>query len=94
MADSENLSTMRTDLDRILKGPEKTERKFYILAALSDVSKLFKAACSANQETKSQTQFSKNFPEPAVVLVGKEKIKKSLKKVDYYLSFTKDYMQL
>lgn len=92
MADAENLSTMQEDLDKILKGPEKNERKYYILCALSDLVKLLRAASKAKETPK--TQFSKQFPEPSVALLSKEKIKNCLRKLDYYLSFTKDCLDL
>lgn len=82
---------MRKDLDTILKGPEKSEKKYYILAALSDLKQLLKT----EQKIKSQTQsdFSKQFPESEIALVNKQKIKNCLRKLDYYLSFTKDCLE-
>lgn len=85
---------MREDLDKILKGPEKTNRKFYIFSALSDLTRLFKAACKKEQQTSAQSEFSRQFPESEVAVVEKEKIKNCTKKLDYYLSFTKDYLKL
>lgn len=85
---------MREDLDKVLKGPEKTERKFYIFAALSDLTRLFKAACKKEQQTNTQNEFSRQFPESEVAVVEKEKIKSCLRKLDYYLSFTKDHLKL
>lgn len=92
LADAENLNAMREDLNKILKGPQKTERKFYIMCALSDLTKLLRTACKT--ETTNKTQFAKQFPEPTVALIEKEKIKSCLKKLDYYLSFTKDCLEL
>lgn len=85
---------MRADLDKILKGPEKSNRKFYILVALSDLTQLFKTACKTEQKPKAQTEFSKQFPESGVALIEKGKIKSCLKKLDYFLSFTKDCLEL
>lgn len=83
---------MREDLDKVLKGPETSNRKYYIFVALSDLMRLFRAAIK--NEKKPENEFSKQFPETGVVLVDKSKIKNCLKKLDYYLAFTKDYLEL
>lgn len=85
---------MHQDLDKILKGPEKTNKKFYIFAALSDLIRLFKAACKKEQQTETQSEFSRQFPESKVAFVEKAEIKSCTKKLDYYLSFTKDCLNL
>lgn len=96
LADSENISTMREDLHKILQGPEKENRKFYIFAALSDLHDLLQESLKDDKE-EEKTSFSKNFPNPhfpSVALENKNKIKVYLKKVEYFLSYTRDHLQL
>lgn len=83
---------MREDLNKILKGPDRTAKNFYIMSALSDLRKLMRIACKTSETPK--TQFSKQFPESTVAPIEKEKIKNCIKKLDYYLSFTKDCLEL
>lgn len=84
---------MREDLDKVLIGPDKAERKYYVTCALSDLWKLMQSACKT-KETKGHSEFSKHFPDPVVSTIGKEKIKASMRKIDYFLSYTKDCLKL
>ncbi|RZC36976.1 MTP18 domain containing protein [Asbolus verrucosus] len=91
VADTENFKTLREDLDKIVKGPELCEKKFYILCALSDLYKLLNSALTKKEQKSS---FSKVFPNdhfPEVKLESKNKIKSCIRKVEYLLSFAKDY---
>lgn len=87
---------MREDLEKILKGPNKAENKFYILCALSDVHNLLKASLKPAKNGESSGGFSKQFPNehfPSVKLEEMPRIKNHLKKVDYFLSYAKDHFQ-
>lgn len=96
ISDTENTQTMREDLEKILKGPNKAENKFYILCALSDVHNLLKASLKPAKNGESSGGFSKQFPNehfPSVKLEETPRIKNHLKKVDYFLSYAKDHFQ-
>lgn len=88
---------MREDLHKILQGPEKENRKFYILAALSDLHDLLQESLQDDNKAEEKTSFTKNFPNPhfpSVALENKNKIKAYVKKVEYFLSYTRDRLQL
>lgn len=81
-------------MKKILTGPNSVEKTFYILCALSDLHKLLSLAMH-KKETKCS--FSKAFPNdqfPDVKLESRNKIKNSIKKVDYLLAFAKDLFSL
>ncbi|KAG5860872.1 hypothetical protein JTB14_006490, partial [Gonioctena quinquepunctata] len=54
VSDSENILTMREDLEKILKGPKKSDSKFYIICALSDFVHLLEKAILPNEEGSSK----------------------------------------
>nr|CAI5827329.1 unnamed protein product [Callosobruchus analis] len=91
VCDSENLHVMREDLDRILRGPNKFDRNYYVLSALSDLRELMKKAMDPSTDTAGA--FSKIFPNnhfPSVKRETPENIAKNyIRKVDYYLSYSK-----
>nr|CAH7714114.1 unnamed protein product [Callosobruchus chinensis] len=92
VCDSENLQGMREDLDLILRGPNKFDRNYYVLSALSDLHELMKKALEPSTETDDGA-FSKIFPNshfPSVKRETPENIAKNyIKKVEYYLSYSK-----
>lgn len=82
---------MKEDLDRILQGPEKNNRKYYILCALSDLHNLLRTVLKGD-DSRQESNFSKHFPDPhfpSVALESKAKIKCYMKKLEYFLSYTK-----
>lgn len=82
---------MRQDLDRLLKGPNPTEQNFYILCSLSDLHALMNKAMIPMKQNNGN--FTKKFPDehfPTVKFENPNKIKNSIKKVEYFLSFVKD----
>ncbi|VEN43144.1 unnamed protein product [Callosobruchus maculatus] len=91
VCDTENLQVMREDLDRILGGPNKFDRNYYVLSALSHLRELMKKAMEPSTDTAGA--FSKIFPNnhfPSVKRETPENIAKNyIKKVQYYLSYTK-----
>lgn len=96
ITDSENLDLMRDDLAKILKGPNLQEKNFYVLCVLTDFQNLLKL-CQKPKEQTASGEFSKQFPNdrfPQVQYETKEKIKKYLKKTDYFLSYAKDVLQV
>ncbi|XP_072382109.1 zinc finger HIT domain-containing protein 2 [Diabrotica undecimpunctata] len=96
MTDSENIEIMRQDIERILKGPKKSEPKFYILCALSDINHLLNNSLKETNDAKTSDGFSKLFPNhhfPSVKLEQPDKIKTHIKKIDYFLSYTNDLFE-
>lgn len=94
LADAENISAMREDVQSLLTGPEIDNNKYYILCALSDVHNLMSKALECGED-KKETDFSKKFPSPHFPSVSeetKDKIKLYMKKIEYFLSYTKDCM--
>ncbi|KAJ8983190.1 hypothetical protein NQ317_005833 [Molorchus minor] len=92
LTDAENIQTMRDDLHKILQGPNDLENKLYIMYALSDMHHLFEESLKPINDTATSTfeaKFSNNHF-PAVELEPSDKIKKYIKKIEYYLSYTKD----
>jgi len=90
---------VKKDVVEITRGPSKSEPSFYILAALSDLKEQFKSAKQflKNGDKKkivlsvdSEAPIWRRNPErkPNVSL---EEVKKQMRKVEYYLSWTKDY---
>lgn len=83
---------MRQDLTRILKGPNPTQPNFYILCALSDLNFLLNKSVTPVNENNGN--FTKKFPDehfPTVKLENPKKIKNVIKKIEYFLSYVKDY---
>lgn len=88
--DEENIKLLREDICLVLKGPGKSDRKFYIFSALSDLYRLIELA--VNDNSKKLENFNKKFPEsqfPAMIIESKEKMKLHIKKLDYFLSYVK-----
>lgn len=94
-ADQENIEGMREDIHKVLKGPHRSEVKYYIFAALSDIHKLIDIAISDCAMKKDKT-FALRFPDssfPTVLLDTKHKLKVHQKKIEYFLSYVKDCWQ-
>lgn len=97
ITDSENLDLMRDDIAKILKGPNPQEKSFYVLCALTDFQTLLRECQKPKEQQNEAGAFSKQFPNdrfPQVQYETKEKIKKYLKKCDYFLSYAKDILQV
>ncbi|KRT78870.1 hypothetical protein AMK59_7694, partial [Oryctes borbonicus] len=89
--DGENIKLMKEDICSIMQGPHCTEKKFFILCCLSDLSDLFGKALKRNNE-KKKLEFSKAFPQlrfPETELEDKASIKRSIKKFEFLLSYVK-----
>ncbi|KAH1011403.1 zinc finger HIT domain-containing protein 2 [Dendroctonus ponderosae] len=96
VTDAENLDLMKDDIAKILKGPNPQESSFYVLCALSDFQNLLKE-CRKPKEQNSTGGFSAQFLSdqfPQIQYETKDKIKKYLKKTDYFLSFAKDVLKM
>lgn len=86
---------MREDLDKVLKGPNLDEQNFYILCALSDIISLLKEATT--QSAEKNGNFAKKFPDehfPVVKLESLSNIKKYCRKIEYLLSYAKEFYKL
>ena len=78
--------------DQIMNGPEKTNCCYYVIAALSDLLRLFsKAKVELNSKSEpAKIQFPRKFQEHkdlARVDVSKKSIKLHIKKIEFYLSW-------
>nr|XP_022906304.1 zinc finger HIT domain-containing protein 2 isoform X1 [Onthophagus taurus] len=82
----ENEKLLWGDLKDILEGPHDTEKNFYALCCLSDLSRLFKSALNGIIDTNK----SKGFQNDEIKFETRDRIKMHIKKVDYYLSYVKD----
>ncbi|XP_023013558.2 zinc finger HIT domain-containing protein 2 [Leptinotarsa decemlineata] len=92
VSDSENILTMRDDLEKIINGPKKSDSKYYLLCALSDILHLLEKAVKPTEASNSKV-FTKQFPNdhfPDVKLEDAKSIKSHSKKIEYFLSYAKD----
>ncbi|XP_004929080.3 zinc finger HIT domain-containing protein 2 [Bombyx mori] len=97
--DKRSTEVMKHDTYLILQGPNDDKKSFYCKAALSHLFEIFTDAKSALKhtkiaETKKKTEFSKKFPEQKIYHLPKldvGKVKMSMKKIEYYLSFLESY---
>lgn len=90
---------MRDDITKILKGPSAQEKKMYVLCALTDLQNLLKQAQQKPKNLKQNEPggFSKQFPNeffPHVQHESVDNVKKYLKKTEYFLSYTKDILDI
>ncbi|CAH2093620.1 unnamed protein product [Euphydryas editha] len=96
--DETSLDVMRNDTFLILKGPSKENKLFYSKATFSHIIQIFtdaKLQCKSNKthskhDNKNKGVFSKKFPEHSknhLCNIDVSKIKKVIKKLEYYLSF-------
>lgn len=89
---------MKDDVYRIMQGPHVTEKKFYILCCLSDLYDLFKSALKFEKEIKKDGgEFAKTFPEstfPEIEFESRESMKKSIRKIEFMLSYAKDILSM
>ncbi|XP_056636801.1 zinc finger HIT domain-containing protein 2 [Diorhabda sublineata] len=93
VSDSENIQTMRQDINNILNGPKKSDATFYILCALSDLKNLLVKSLQTSENDETTGGFSKQFTNdhfPSVKLEEPDKVKHHVKKIDYFLSYAKD----
>ncbi|KAK7573765.1 hypothetical protein V9T40_010956 [Parthenolecanium corni] len=86
----EEANVIRDDIDKFLAGPKNDDVEFYILSALSDLQRLFQDSLSHKKKGEKKTEFSKKYPPPKAV-IDKEKAKRSVKKLTFYLSWTKEF---
>ncbi|CAH0549116.1 unnamed protein product [Brassicogethes aeneus] len=94
VTDEENINIMKEDVKNIFEGPNLTTPGFYVLSALSDLYNLIEAAINPKDNTK-ETEFSKKFPNdhfPNVKIESNEKMGVYLKKIEYFLSYSRDIL--
>lgn len=104
--DQVSLDVMKYDTFLILQGPSEDSQTYYCKAALSHTHKIFLDArsrekngikCVKSDEDKSgnvSKEFSKKFPEHKTEHLpnfDSGKVKKCLKKIEYYLSFVESF---
>lgn len=99
VTDKENLETMRFDLQKILDGPNFSNKNFYILSALADLSNILSTAISkcGDKNSSDNKPFSTKFPNnqvPSIQYESKTKLKSYVRKIDYFLSYTKYHFKL
>ncbi|XP_043290079.1 zinc finger HIT domain-containing protein 2 isoform X2 [Venturia canescens] len=78
----------------IINGPEKSNRIFYVLAALSDLHLLFtnaKKELSRQDQSKDRTFMKKFRISDTTPEVTKKMVLQCTKKIEYYLSWVKKY---
>lgn len=94
MTDEENIEHIKPDVQSILGGPHSTERKYYLMCALSEIHTIFeKAVTHESAAGASNGEFYKKFTEHQVTPlenVSNPDLKKVLKKIEYFLSYAKD----
>lgn len=96
--DLHEITTMKNDVTSLIHGPYKDERScYYILAALSDLHRLFVAA-KLNQKVKEQSKtigtFSHKYPDYEINdfdLISKGKCSIVIKKIEYYLAYSSSF---
>lgn len=97
--DELSLEVMKHDTFLILQGPSKENKLYYCKSALSHVHRILSEAksakkCNKEDNVKTRSEFSKKFPEQRLDYLPKldnSKIKKCVKKVEYYLSYIENY---
>lgn len=86
--------SIKTDLNKIIEGPNDDDRLYYTKAALSDAITLIRTAISTKKK-QSKGKFSMAFPEPsseALPTFSKDILTKCGKKLEFYLSWTDSYL--
>ncbi|XP_028165573.1 uncharacterized protein LOC114356560 [Ostrinia furnacalis] len=97
--DEASLEVMKDDVFQILKGPSKDKKSFYCKAALSHLHRIFSEAKTSGKQNKSannKSNFSRKFPEHTrehLPNLDISKVKKCIKKIEFYLSFIESYGQ-
>ncbi|XP_026727079.1 zinc finger HIT domain-containing protein 2 [Trichoplusia ni] len=98
--DEASLTVMKKDTFLIIRGPSEENEKFYCKAALSHLHQILTKAKSAEKNKKEENivkekmEFSRKFPKhekehlPSLDI---SKVKKCIKKVEYYLSFIESF---
>ncbi|KAM3963947.1 zinc finger HIT domain-containing protein 2 [Aphomia sociella] len=96
--DKESLEVMKHDTFLILQGPSKENKLYYCKAALSHLNNIFNKAKSTDrvskENIKNKTEFSRKFPEHKrdhLPNLDISKVKKCIKKIEYYLSYMESY---
>lgn len=97
--DEASLTVMKKDTFLIIRGPSEENEKYYCQAALSHLHQILSQAKSQEKQSKSnqdsvKTDFSRKFPEHERENLPKldvSKVKKCMKKVEYYLSYIDSY---
>ncbi|KAJ8923343.1 hypothetical protein NQ315_001901 [Exocentrus adspersus] len=91
IAGEESFKTLKDDVYKIFEGLKKSDNKFYLLCALSDLHNLFVESLQPLR-CDNNSEFHKKFPKhhfSHVNMTRRSDIKKCIKKIEYYLSFTK-----
>ncbi|XP_075984181.1 zinc finger HIT domain-containing protein 2 isoform X2 [Anticarsia gemmatalis] len=97
--DEASLEVMKKDLFLVIRGPSEENSKYYCKAALSHLHQILSKAKSQEKVSKPssvtvKTDFSRKFPEHEkkhLPSLDVSKVKKSIKKVEYYLSYIESF---
>ncbi|XP_037974186.2 zinc finger HIT domain-containing protein 2 [Plutella xylostella] len=99
--DKPSLDAMKHDTFLILQGPSTENKPFYCQAALSHLHSIFKQAKTAQKSVKTvekkscnKNDFTKKFQDHGSDHFSKldvSKVKKCMKKVEYYLSYIESH---
>uniref|UniRef100_A0A1B6J203 HIT-type domain-containing protein n=1 Tax=Homalodisca liturata TaxID=320908 RepID=A0A1B6J203_9HEMI len=87
-------TTLKEDVKMLVEGPSESRQNQHVLAALSHIHSILTDAKRIMKETtksKSTGEFSKRFPQPETKSVSSKDLSKHLKKIDFYLSWAKEY---
>lgn len=101
-SDEESFEVMKHDTLLILNGPSNENKSYYCKAALSHLHQIFTDAKNETKKTlqgseKSSiksSEFSKRFPDKSdnyLPNLDVVKVKRSIKKIEYYLSFVQSH---
>ncbi|KAG8239351.1 hypothetical protein J437_LFUL017964 [Ladona fulva] len=86
---------VKSSVRDIIQGPSTEDRNFYILSALSDIYKLIERAKSVKGKLKEENRnFAKKFCDNSLFSfppISKSRLNSFLKKIEYYLSWTKAF---
>ncbi|KAJ8711137.1 hypothetical protein PYW07_008379 [Mythimna separata] len=95
--DEASLTVMKKDTFLIIRGPSEENEKYYCQAALSHLHHILSMAKSLGKQEKTdktKTDFSRKFPDHQsehLPSLDVSKVKKCLKKVEFYLSYIDSY---
>ncbi|XP_022831652.1 zinc finger HIT domain-containing protein 2 [Spodoptera litura] len=97
--DEASIAVMKKDTFLLIRGPSDDNEKYYCQAALSDLHHILNRAKTLDKQKdqktpKDKTVFSKKFPEHEkehLPSLDVSKVKKCIKKVEYYLSYVDSY---
>ncbi|XP_067004554.2 zinc finger HIT domain-containing protein 2 [Anabrus simplex] len=94
------LDLMRTDLQRLLTGPEDSNPSYYMQAALSDIYHLLMKAKQKKPTEMvpfKESKFSRRFGDPSASRappIPPGTIRQYMKKLEYFMSWAKSYLSM